>query len=77
MKLSLLTLLPAALLAIGANGVASPLKAVLVSYPQDTPDSVLDQAMNAIKDAGGMVTHQYTLFKYAPFNFQLAISSKS
>jgi len=62
MKLSLLTLIPA-LLAIGATAVSTPQRSVIVSYPENTPNSVVDQAMNAINDAGGMVTHQYTLFK--------------
>lgn len=68
MKLSLL--LPAALLAIGASAVASPQKAVLVTYPDNnTPDSVVNRAMDAIKNAGGTITHQYTLFKYVFLSF--------
>ncbi|KAI9754310.1 MAG: adenylate kinase [Chaenotheca gracillima] len=42
---------------------ASRQKAVIVSYPSDTPDSVLDEAKDAIKTAGGMVTHEYKLIK--------------
>ena len=40
-----------------------PQKAVIVSYPSDTPDSVIDQAKDAIKQAGGMITHEYKLIK--------------
>jgi len=43
--------------------VQMPLRSVIVSYPDNTPDSVVDQAMDAIKAAGGMVTHEYKLFK--------------
>lgn len=38
-------------------------KSVIVSYPSDTPDSVLVQAKNAIKESGGIVTHEYQLIK--------------
>jgi len=62
MKLSLLALIPA-LLAIGTTAVATPQRSVIVSYSDNTPETVVVQAMKAISDAGGMVTHQYTLFK--------------
>ena len=39
-----------ALLAVFAQAVAEQ-KPVVVSYPQDTPQSVLDKAMEAIKKA--------------------------
>lgn len=48
-----------AVLAITVSAVA-PQKAVLISYPQDTPDSVLKEAMNAIEEAGGVITHEYS-----------------
>ncbi|KKA16783.1 hypothetical protein T310_9603 [Rasamsonia emersonii CBS 393.64] len=41
-----------------------PHKSFVVTYPQDTPDSVLGQAKQAIKDAGGIITHEYHLIKY-------------
>jgi hypothetical protein len=40
-------------------------KSVLITYPPETPDSVVNQAKKAIVDAGGMITHEYTLIKYA------------
>ncbi|KAL1985552.1 hypothetical protein VTN96DRAFT_7772 [Rasamsonia emersonii] len=40
-----------------------PHKSFVVTYPQDTPDSVLGQAKQAIKDAGGIITHEYHLIK--------------
>ncbi|KAI9048118.1 hypothetical protein LZ554_007913 [Drepanopeziza brunnea f. sp. 'monogermtubi'] len=51
-----------ALVAVAA-AVTSPLKSVIVSYPDNTPDSVLNQAKSAIKTAGGFITHEYHLFK--------------
>lgn len=39
-------------------------KSVIVSYPEGTPDSVLDQAKDAIRQAGGQITHEYTLIRY-------------
>ena len=38
-------------------------KQVVVSYPPETPDSVVNQAKQAIIDAGGVITHEYTLIK--------------
>lgn len=47
-----------------ALGVTQPQKQVIVSYPDNTPDAVLDKAMNAIKEAGGIITHEYKIIKY-------------
>jgi hypothetical protein len=44
-------------------GAAMPQKSVIISYPDATPDSVVDQAKSAIKDAGGIITHEYKLIK--------------
>lgn len=38
-------------------------KSVVVTYPQDTPNSVLTTAKNAIIDAGGIITHEFQLIK--------------
>ncbi|KAK0634725.1 hypothetical protein B0T17DRAFT_483331 [Bombardia bombarda] len=38
-------------------------KSVIITYPTDTPDSVLDQAKKAIVDGGGVITHEYQLIK--------------
>ncbi len=61
MNFSIFTIL--ALVAI-AFAVTLPQKAVIVSYPDDTPDSVIEQAKGAIKAAGGIITHEYKLIKY-------------
>jgi len=38
-------------------------KSVIISYPAETPDSVVEQAKKAIIDGGGMITHEYNLIK--------------
>lgn len=62
MKLLLFNYLLASLFALTILAVA-PQKAVLVSYPKDTPDWVMDQAKDTIRKAGGMITHEYKLIK--------------
>jgi hypothetical protein len=61
-----ITVLPFLALAIGVVAAIAPQKAVIITYPADTPGSVIDQAMQAIKDAGGVITHEYKLIKYVP-----------
>jgi hypothetical protein len=38
-------------------------KSVIVTYPPETPNSIVDQAKKAIVDAGGIITHDYNLIK--------------
>ncbi|KXX80684.1 Protease B inhibitor 2 [Madurella mycetomatis] len=38
-------------------------KSVLISYPPETPDSIVEEAKKAIVGSGGSVTHEYQLFK--------------
>jgi len=40
-----------------------PQKNIIVSYPDETPDSVVQQAKDAIISAGGTITHEYKLIK--------------
>jgi hypothetical protein len=61
MKLAIVATL-VTLLAI-VSAVAQPQKQVIVSYPDDTPGSVVEAAMDEIKNAGGVITHEYKLFK--------------
>ena len=49
MKLHLLTVTAALLTLAGATAV--PDKQVIITYPKDTPDSILQQAKDAIKAA--------------------------
>ncbi|KAK4996252.1 hypothetical protein BJ546DRAFT_1108531 [Cryomyces antarcticus] len=61
MRLAILSILLALL--VVCTLAAAPQKAVIVSYPKDTPDFVIAQAQNAIKEAGGIITHEYKLIK--------------
>jgi hypothetical protein len=61
MKVSIFATL-AAVLAI-ANATVPPQRQVIVSYPDSTPNSVIEAAMNEIKAAGGIITHEYKIFK--------------
>jgi len=61
MKLQL-TLFLLAIVAAFALAQA-PQVPVVVSYPEDTPQSVLEEAMDAIKKAGGIITHEYSIIK--------------
>ncbi|GAD97320.1 conserved hypothetical protein [Paecilomyces variotii No. 5] len=45
-----------------AQAVSSQ-KSFIVTYPKDTPDSVLTTAKDAITEAGGLITHEYHLIK--------------
>lgn len=49
--------------AAAASGAQLPQKSVIVSYPDETPDDILTQAKDAIKEAGGVITHEYKLIK--------------
>ncbi len=60
MKLAIFSLL---MIAVGVLSAIVPQKAVIVTYPENTPNSVVDQAMEAITLAGGMITHEYKLIK--------------
>jgi hypothetical protein len=62
MKLHLFIYLLVSLFALATVAVA-PQKAVIVTYPEGTPDSVMNQAKDAIRKAGGMITHEYKLIK--------------
>jgi hypothetical protein len=39
-------------------------KQVIISYPNETPDWVVQEAKDAILGAGGAITHEYNLIKY-------------
>ncbi|KAI0878524.1 hypothetical protein GGS24DRAFT_443220 [Hypoxylon argillaceum] len=38
-------------------------KAIIMSFPQGTPDEIVNRAMDEIRKAGGTVTHEYKLLK--------------
>lgn len=46
---------------LAACAMASvPQKSVIMSWPNDTPDSVVEAAKKAIIDAKGTITHEYS-----------------
>ena len=70
MKVSIFSVLAFVAVALSAT---MPQKSIIVSYDQNTPDSVLDQAKEAIKAAGGMIIHEYGLFKYVHSMFPFVV----
>ncbi|KZF20695.1 hypothetical protein L228DRAFT_249483 [Xylona heveae TC161] len=63
MKLYLFTVVLAFLIAVVCAAPPTSDRSVIVSYPNDTPASVMTQAKKAITDAGGIITHEYKLIK--------------
>ncbi|KAI1506155.1 hypothetical protein F5X99DRAFT_125826 [Biscogniauxia marginata] len=54
----------AAVLALARGAFAVDVqKAVIVSFPDGTTDDVLNRAMDEIRGAGGMITHEYKLLR--------------
>ena len=60
---NILLILVTFFLTITATQTAQPQKSVIISYPADTPESVLSQAKEAILQAGGFITHEYNIIK--------------
>ncbi|KAF2836921.1 hypothetical protein M501DRAFT_986740 [Patellaria atrata CBS 101060] len=61
MKIAIYSLL-LAVFALCAVAVA-PHKAVVITYPNNTPDRIVNEAKKAIKAAGGVITHEYNIIK--------------
>ncbi|KAI4126718.1 MAG: hypothetical protein LQ338_003621 [Usnochroma carphineum] len=51
------------LVAISSATLAPAQRQVLVTYPADTPSSILQEAKEVIVAAGGKITEEYTLIK--------------
>jgi len=62
--MKLLSVFVAVLSIICAAVAVDVQKSVIITYPADTPNSILDQAKQAIRDGGGIITHEYQLIKY-------------
>ena len=45
------------------TAIKLPQKSVVISFPTATPEDVLQKTKDAIVEAGGMITHEYKLFK--------------
>ncbi|CZS99974.1 related to serine proteinase inhibitor IA-2 [Rhynchosporium graminicola] len=50
-------------LATAALAVTTPQKSIIVSWPDNTPSHIITEAMDKIKAAGGMITHEYKLIQ--------------
>ncbi|KAI1657470.1 hypothetical protein F4813DRAFT_389648 [Daldinia decipiens] len=56
----------AAALAVAAGVSAVDIqKSVIVSFPSGTTDDIVNRAKDDIRKAGGVITHEYQLIKYA------------
>jgi hypothetical protein len=45
-----------------------PQKPVIVSFPDNTPSSVIDKAIAEIEKDGGIITHEYCMSSVWPFD---------
>ncbi|KNG50345.1 protease propeptide inhibitor [Stemphylium lycopersici] len=41
----------------------APHRAVIISWPNDTPDEIVEQSKDAIRKAQGVITHEYNIIK--------------
>jgi len=57
MRFFVLTLLIAFLVVFASASL--PQKAVIVSFPNETPDYIVIEAKEGLKAAGGEITHEY------------------
>ncbi|KAI5864054.1 hypothetical protein GGS23DRAFT_595704 [Durotheca rogersii] len=55
----------AALAAVQGAYAVDTQKSIIVSFPSDTADDVVNSAKDEIRKAGGIITHEYQLIKYA------------
>jgi hypothetical protein len=64
MKFPLLSMLAFALCLFSLVLALEPRqKSVIISFPDATPWNIVDDAKQAIVNAGGMITHEYHIFK--------------
>ena len=59
----LIAFLIAALTVVSGAFAVDVQKSFIVSYQDDTPDSVVNEAKDKIINAGGVITHEYQLIK--------------
>ncbi|KAG9195691.1 hypothetical protein G6011_00812 [Alternaria panax] len=41
----------------------APHRSVIISWPKDTPDEIVEQSKEAIRQAKGVITHEYNIIK--------------
>jgi hypothetical protein len=59
----LFSFLIATLTLLGTAIAVDVQKSVVITYPDSTPDWVLEKAKTAIKDSGGVITHEYQFIR--------------
>ncbi|KAI4662852.1 uncharacterized protein J4E79_004163 [Alternaria viburni] len=42
---------------------SAPHRSVIISWPNDTPDDIVEQSKEAIRQAKGVITHEYNIIK--------------
>ncbi|KAL8994540.1 MAG: hypothetical protein Q9169_005523 [Polycauliona sp. 2 TL-2023] len=57
---------------VGLVALASAQRQVLVTYPNDTPASVIEEAKSAVLATGGKITEEFSLIK----SFAATVSSE-
>ncbi|KAI6364933.1 hypothetical protein MCOR25_005530 [Pyricularia grisea] len=62
-KMKLSAYVIAALTLVSTGLAVEVKKQVIVTYPSDTPDSVIQAAKDKITESGGVVTHSYDIIK--------------
>jgi Mrp family chromosome partitioning ATPase len=55
--------LPLLAIAVAVLSAPVPQKAVIITYPENTPHIVIETAIETIDAAGGLITHEYKLIK--------------
>ncbi|KAF1961376.1 hypothetical protein CC80DRAFT_488666 [Byssothecium circinans] len=62
MRFTLFSLIVAALFAMTTLAVA-PMHSVIISFPKEAPDSLLQSAKDQVVAAKGKITHEYNIIK--------------
>ncbi|CAI6333900.1 unnamed protein product [Periconia digitata] len=62
MRFTLASFLVAVFFAMTTAAVV-PMHSVIISFPADAPDHLLQQAKDAVIDAKGKITHEYNIIK--------------
>ncbi|KAJ3577419.1 hypothetical protein NPX13_g3149 [Xylaria arbuscula] len=59
----LMTIAAVALAAAQGAFAVDIYKNIIMTFPESTPDSIVSEAMDHIRDAGGSITHVYKILK--------------
>ncbi|TLD28180.1 hypothetical protein PspLS_03186 [Pyricularia sp. CBS 133598] len=61
--MKLFTYIIAALTLVSTGLAVEVKKQVIITYPSETPDSVVQKAKDTITESGGVITHSYDIIK--------------